>query len=109
MKRSHSRAGASSSWSSAPVSVFGMGQRYRHGPVPSLEIHPLSELRGEAADLLAERFARQRALETLLPEVDDFAAHLPSDGHVATRRGEAVAYLGGAVDEEHKMARWLFG
>jgi GNAT superfamily N-acetyltransferase len=86
-----------------------MGQRYRRGPVPSLEIHPLSELRGEAAGLLAERFARQRALETLLPEVDDFAAHLPSDGHVATRRGEAVAYLGGAVDEEHKMARWLFG
>lgn len=76
--------------------------------MPSLEIHPLSELRGEAASLLSERFARQRAAEPLLPEVDDFEAHLPPDGHVATRGGEAVAYLGGAVDEEHRMARWLF-
>src|SRR6478672_11943349 len=106
MKRSHSRAGASSSSSSAPVRVFGMGQRYRRGPVPSLEIHPLSELRAEAAELLAERFARQRAAEPLLPEVDDFEPHLPEDGHVATRGGEAVAYLAGAVDGD--MARWLF-
>jgi GNAT superfamily N-acetyltransferase len=83
-----------------------MGQRYRRGPVPSLEIHPLSALRGEAAGLLAERFARQRAAEPLLPEVDDFEAHLPADGHVATRGGNAVAYLGGAVDGD--MARWLF-
>jgi hypothetical protein len=85
-----------------------MGQRYRRGPVSRLEIHPLSDLRGEAAGLLAERFARQRAAEPLLPEVDDFEAHLPESGHVATRGGEAVAYLGGAVDEEHRMARWLF-
>src|SRR5260221_10033256 len=108
MKRSHSRAGASSSSSSAPVSVFGIPQRYRRGPVPSLEIHPLSELRGEAARLLTERFARQRAAEPLLPDVDDFEAHLPADGHVATRGGEAVAYLGGALDEETQIARWLF-
>jgi GNAT superfamily N-acetyltransferase len=74
--------------------------------VPSLEIHPLSELRSEAAGLLAERFARQRAAEPLLPEADDFEAHLPVDGHVATRGGEAVAYLAGAVDGD--MARWLF-
>jgi GNAT superfamily N-acetyltransferase len=74
----------------------------------SLEIHALSELRDEAAALLAERFAAQRAAEPLLPEVDDFAAHLPEEGHVATRGGEAVAYLGGAVDEEAAMARWLF-
>jgi GNAT superfamily N-acetyltransferase len=74
--------------------------------VPSLEIHPLSELRAEAAGLLAERFARQRAAESLLPEVDDFESHLPADGHVATRGGEAVAYLAGAVDGD--MARWLF-
>src|SRR6476661_2895255 len=106
MKRSHSRAGASSSSSSAPVRVFGMGQRYRRGPVPSLEIHPLSELRAEAAGLLAERFARQRAAEPLLPEVDDFEPHVPADGHVATRGGNAVAYLAGAVDGD--MARWLF-
>jgi GNAT superfamily N-acetyltransferase len=74
--------------------------------VPSLEIHPLSELRGEAAGLLAERFDRQRAAEPLLPEVDDFEAHLPADGHVATRGRNAVAYLAGAVDGD--MARWLF-
>ena len=60
----------------------------------SLEIHPLSELRGEAAALLAERYARQRAAEPLLPEVDDFEPHVcRTTGHVATRGGEAVAYL----------------
>jgi GNAT superfamily N-acetyltransferase len=67
--------------------------------VPSLEIHPLSELRDEATRLLAERFARQRAAERLLPEIDDFAPHLPDDGVVATRGGEAVAYLGGTVED----------
>jgi GNAT superfamily N-acetyltransferase len=76
--------------------------------VASLEIHPLSELRGEAAGLLAERFARQRAAEPLLPEIDDFEAHLPAEGHVATRGGRVVAYLGGAIDEEQRMARWQF-
>src|SRR3954471_5312273 len=106
MKRSHSRAGASSSSSSAPVRVFGIQRGYRRGLVPSLEIHPLSELRGEAAGLLAERFARQRAAEPLLPEVDDLEPHLPGEGHVATRGGTAVAYLAGAVDGD--MARWLF-
>src|SRR5689334_4260760 len=106
MKRSHSRAGASSSSSSAPVRVFGMPRGYRRDLVPSLEIHPLSELRGEAADLLEERFTRQRAAEPLLPEVDDFEAHLPAEGHIATRGGKAVAYLAGAVDGD--MARWPF-
>jgi GNAT superfamily N-acetyltransferase len=85
-----------------------MGQRYRRGPVPSLEIHPLSALRDEAAGLLAERFLRQRAAEPLLPQVADFEAHLPEDGHVATRGGRAVAYLGGAIDEEERMFRWQF-
>jgi GNAT superfamily N-acetyltransferase len=67
----------------------------------SLEIHPLSDLRDDAARLLADRFARQRAAERLLPEVDDFAAHLPeADGLVATRGGEAVAYLAGEVTGE---------
>jgi GNAT superfamily N-acetyltransferase len=66
--------------------------------MPSLEIHPLSDLRGEAAALLAERFARQRAAEPLLPEVDDFGAHVADlDGLVATRGGTAVAYLAGEV------------
>lgn len=76
--------------------------------MPSLEIHPLSELRDQAASLLAERYARQRTAEQLLPDVDDFEAHVPADGHVATRGGEAVAYLGGALDEELQMGRWLF-
>ena len=66
--------------------------------MPSLEIHPLSELRGEAAFLLAERFARQRAAEPLLPDVTDFAAQIPVGGLVATRAGQAVAYLAGALD-----------
>jgi ribosomal protein S18 acetylase RimI-like enzyme len=73
-----------------------------------LEIRPLSDLRDEAALLLEERFRAQRAAEPLLPEIDDFAAHLPETGHVATRGGEAVAYLGGTIDEEAAMARWLF-
>src|SRR6476660_4909782 len=52
-----------------------------------LEIHPLSDLRDEA--------------ERLLPEIDDFAAHVPDDeGVVATRDGTAVAYLAGAVKGE---------
>jgi GNAT superfamily N-acetyltransferase len=74
--------------------------------MPGLEIHALSGLRDEAAALLAERFAAQRAAEPLLPEIDDFATYLPADGHVATRGGEAVAFLGGAVDGD--MARWQF-
>jgi GNAT superfamily N-acetyltransferase len=67
--------------------------------MPSLEIHPLSELRGEAARLLAGRVERQRAAEPLLPEIDDLSPYLPADGMVATRGGAAVAYLGGAVDD----------
>jgi GNAT superfamily N-acetyltransferase len=67
--------------------------------MPRLEIHPLSGLRDEAAKLLRERYARQRAAEPLLPAVSDFAAHIPDDqGVVATRGGTAVAYLTGAVD-----------
>jgi GNAT superfamily N-acetyltransferase len=70
--------------------------------VPSLEIHPWSEeFRGDAARLLAARHARERAAEPLLPEVEDFAAHVPDgDGAVATRGGEAVAYLIASVGEE---------
>jgi GNAT superfamily N-acetyltransferase len=74
--------------------------------MPGLEIHPLSGLRDEAARLLAERFARQRAAEPLLPEIDDFEPHVPAEGHVATRGGKAVAYLAGAAAED--TARWLF-
>jgi GNAT superfamily N-acetyltransferase len=74
--------------------------------VPSLEIHPLSDLRDEAAALLADRFRRQREAEPLLPDVEEFEPHVPADGHVATRNGTAVAYLAGAVDGD--IARWLF-
>ena len=63
-----------------------------------LQIHPLSELRDEAARLLRERHERHRAAEPLLPEVDDFAAHVPEHGLVATRSGTTVAFLAGDVD-----------
>jgi GNAT superfamily N-acetyltransferase len=66
--------------------------------VPSLEIHPLSDLRDEAAGLLGERFARQRASEPLLPEIADFLSYVPDEaGVVATRGGAAVAYLAGSL------------
>jgi len=74
--------------------------------VAALEIHALPELRDEAALLLAARYARQRAAEPLLPEVEDFEPHVPGDGHVAMRGGEAVAYLAGTIDDE--IARWNF-
>lgn len=63
--------------------------------MPRLELHPFSEeLRDAVAELLAARHARQRAAEPLLPEIGDFAAHVPAgEGAVATRGGEAVAYL----------------
>ncbi len=68
--------------------------------MPSLEIHPLSGLRDEAATLLAERYARQRAAEPFLPEIGDLGAELPDcDGLVATRGGKGVAYLAGEVRE----------
>jgi GNAT superfamily N-acetyltransferase len=69
--------------------------------MPKLEIHPLSELRGEAATMLEERYARQRAAEPLLPEVADVAGQLPiEEGVVATRGGKAVAYLAGEVKDD---------
>jgi GNAT superfamily N-acetyltransferase len=73
--------------------------------MPPLRIEALStELRGDCADLLAERYRRQRALEPLLPDVGDFAAHVPEEpGRVATRGGRVVAYLAGAVDGERAV------
>jgi GNAT superfamily N-acetyltransferase len=73
----------------------------------SLEIHPLSGLRDEAAKLLAERYARQRAAEPLLPDERDFEQHLPAEGSVATVGGRAVAFLGAEVDGD--TARAGFG
>src|SRR5262245_14825936 len=48
MKRSHSRAGASSRFSSTPVSVFGIAPRYRQEPVPSLQTIALFSLAAAA-------------------------------------------------------------
>lgn len=66
--------------------------------MPGLDLHPLAELRADCAALLAERYARQREREPLLPEVDELAPHLPADGWAATRDGRVVAYLAGEVD-----------
>jgi GNAT superfamily N-acetyltransferase len=70
--------------------------------VAALELHSWSEdFRGEAARLLAERHARERAAEPLLPEIEDYAAHVPDgDGAVATRGGHVVAYLIASVGEK---------
>src|SRR6059058_1339256 len=77
-KSSASRAGPSSSWSSAPVSVFGI---HRNAIVrrlmPDLQIRPFSdEHLDEAARLLAARHERHRASEPLLPECEDFRAEI---------------------------------
>jgi GNAT superfamily N-acetyltransferase len=67
-----------------------------------LEIHPFSEdFREPAAALLADRHARHRAVEPLLPEIGDFAAQIPEgEGAIATRGGEVVAYVIATVGEE---------
>lgn len=67
--------------------------------MPALEIRSYSEdFREDAARLLAARHTRGRAAEPLLPEIDDFAGHIPAgEGAVATRGGELVAYLIGSV------------
>src|SRR6478735_159211 len=100
-KSSESRTGPSSSCSSAPVSVFGTGQRYRPAAMPELTIQPFSEdhLDGAAA-LLAERHARHREAEPGLPADVDFRAEIEAlwaaeerSGAVASRDGELVGYL----------------
>jgi GNAT superfamily N-acetyltransferase len=60
----------------------------------------------DAAALLAERHARHRAAEPLLPAVTDFGAQLRAElardgaaGIVALRGGEPVAYVAGAVED----------
>jgi GNAT superfamily N-acetyltransferase len=70
--------------------------------MPKLEIHPFSEdFREQAAALLADRHARHRAAEPLLPEISDFAAQIPEgEGAVATRSGEVVAYVIATVGAE---------
>jgi GNAT superfamily N-acetyltransferase len=101
-KSSDSRAGPSSSWSSAPVRVFGlMVQRYR--PAAMLEIVEFTDSHlDDAAELLAERHARHRLAEPLLPADVDFGAQVESEWHVdgasgvfASRGAEPVGYLFG--------------
>ena len=104
-----SRAGASSSSSSAPVRVFGIPSRVSSWPgAKPRDPSTFPSFVGRAAGLLAERFARQRAAEPLLTEIGDFEAHVPDDGHVATRGrpGRRVPRRG-EIDEEEE-ARWQF-
>ncbi len=69
--------------------------------MPGLELQPFSDDHLDAAaTLLAERHERHRALEPLLPPVDDFRAQIESDwrtegasGAVALDAGEVVGYL----------------
>src|SRR5919197_2878370 len=73
-KRSDSRAGASSSCSSAPVSVFGdISASLR--PMRRPELVPFADEHLEdAARLLAARHARHRRAEALLPKRFEDAA-----------------------------------
>ena len=106
-KSSESRAGASSSCSSAPVSVFGIGQRYRPAAMPELDIQPFSdEHLDAAAGLLEERHRAHREAEPLLPDVTDFRAEvedawrataLPAGSRCARRAG---GYLIGSPRDE---------
>src|SRR5262245_21118103 len=101
---SESRTGPSSSCSSAPVRVFGIGQRYRPAAMPELLIQPFSEEHiADAASLLEERHARHRAVEPGLPSKVDYRAEIEAlwalderSGTVAIRNGELVGYLLGA-------------
>jgi hypothetical protein len=58
--------------------------------MPSLEIHPLSELREEAARLLAARYARRRGAEPLLPDV---SVPNRASSRFRARRGLRPQYL----------------
>src|SRR6476619_4329051 len=105
-KSSASRAGASSSWSSSPVSVFGdISASLR--PVTRPTIAPFADEHLEgAARLLAERHARHRAAEALLPAEVDFAAEIEKErdelpGVVALQGDEVVGYLVGKRREDH--------
>src|SRR5947207_5520110 len=108
-KSSESRAGASSSWSSSPVNVLGLtAQSYRPAAMPGIEIEPLEdEHLAAAAALLADRHARHREAEPLLPEVSDFRAQLERDlehelasGVVALSGDDRVAYVIGRVEDD---------
>src|SRR2546429_7037756 len=87
-KRSDSRAGASSSWSSAPVSVFGISASLR--PMSRLEIVPFSDEHLEdASRLLAARHARHRAAEPLLAQRYEAPAAALEEGRRAWEKDAA--------------------
>src|SRR5213592_2780570 len=112
-KRSDSCAGASSSWSSAPVSVFGdISASLR--PVARLELVPFSDEHLEdAAHLLAARHARQRETEPLLSarledptaaseELESAWRAEGASGAAAQRRGRLTGYLI-AAPRDHRV------
>src|SRR5437667_12471739 len=100
--------GASSSWSSAPVRVFGTGQRYRPEAMPAAEIQPFSdEHLDAAAKLLEQRHARHREAEPLLVGEFDFRAEIETllaqegaDGVAALQGDRVVGYLVGAPRDD---------
>src|ERR671934_1597904 len=94
-KSSASRAGPSSSCSSAPVSVFGIrANAIVRRRMPDVEIRPFSdEHLDAAAALLPERHPRHLVAEPLLARDVDYAAQLKGEGLVALRDGELRAYL----------------
>jgi GNAT superfamily N-acetyltransferase len=76
--------------------------------MPEIEVVPLGdEHLDEAASLLAERHARHREAEPLLPATEDFRAQIERElehegaaGVVALRGGELVAYLVGRLEDD---------
>src|SRR4051794_16806894 len=105
-KSSASRAGASSSCSSSPVSVFGdISASVRRVTRPEILPFRDEHLEG-AARLLAERHARHREVEPTLPADVDFAAEIAKErdglpGAVALDGDEVVGYLVGKRGENH--------
>src|SRR5204862_4412136 len=100
---SASRAGPSSSCSSAPVSVFGIRPNaIVRRRMPDVEIRPFSdEHLDAAAALLAERHARHLTAEPLLGRDVDYRAQLAGKrGLVALRGRDVRAYLLGQTTDE---------
>ena len=79
--------------------------------MPGIEVQPLEDEHLAAAErLLADRHARHRKAERLLPEVSDFRAQLERDldheaaaGVVALNGDEVVAYVIGRVEEDAQL------
>jgi GNAT superfamily N-acetyltransferase len=76
--------------------------------MPEIEVVPLGdEHLDAAAELLADRHARHREAEPLLPEVEDFRPHVEREleqdgaaGVVALRGDDVVAYLIGRLEDD---------